>query len=130
MILGMFNYIAKFLPHLSSMLKSASYLLRSDVHWSWGPQQQAAFQEAKQLVSRASKLTYFDPNKPTTVSVEASSYGLGAVLLQQHGKDMKPVACCSRTLTPSRDTHKRKGMSGRSMGMRKILTVRHRPTNL
>ena len=44
-------------------------------------------------------LVFYDVTKPTTVSADPSSYGLGGVLLQQHGQNWKTVAFCSRTLT-------------------------------
>ena len=45
-------------------------------------------------------LALFDPQYDTTLSADASSYGLGAVLLQrQPGGQLKPVAYISRSMT-------------------------------
>lgn len=38
-------------------------------------------------------------HKKTVISVDASSYGVGGVLFQLHGKDWRPVMFCSRRLT-------------------------------
>ena len=100
---GLFNYVSKFVPHLSSIMKPMTDLLKSDTTWVWGPPQEEAVAKAKDLlhVCSAPALSYYNPKLPTTVSADASSFGLGVVLLQQHDGDWKPVAFCSRTLTPT-----------------------------
>ena len=67
--------------------------------WFWGPEQEAAFAKVKDLISTAPVLAYFDPTKITVVSADASSYGLGGVLLQYHGKELLPVVFALRTLS-------------------------------
>ena len=42
---------------------------------------------------------HYNPDKPTRVSVDASSYGLGGVLLQKQENDWKPVFYASRSPT-------------------------------
>ncbi len=53
----------------------------------------------KQELSQPTVLTLYDPKAETKVSADASAFGLGAVLLQQHGEEWKPVAYASRAMT-------------------------------
>ena len=50
-------------------------------------------------MSKPTTLALYDCNAPTKISADASSYGLGAVLLQEADKHWRPVAYASRSMT-------------------------------
>ena len=64
-----------------------------------GTIQQEVFANVKQMVAGSMVLAFYDPKTPTVVCADASSYGIGRVLMQDHGDQLRPAAFCSRTLT-------------------------------
>ena len=78
-----------------------SELLKKGSDWNWSHQQQEAFDKVKAMITTAPVLAFCDVNKPTVVSADASSYGLGSVLVQKHGDQLGPVAFACHTLTDS-----------------------------
>ena len=90
--IGMVNYLHKFIPHLADINKPLRELLEKSVQWHWMERQQKAYEELINSITQAPVLKYFDVSADVTVSVDASSEGLGACLLQ----GMQPVAYASR----------------------------------
>lgn len=99
--LGMANQLGKFTSNLSDLTKPLRDLLSHKSSWHWGPAQAKAFTEVKRELSNPNAvLAYYDANRETIVSADASSFGLGAVLLQkQTDTHWRPVAFHSRALT-------------------------------
>ena len=95
--LGFIQYLAKFTPNMASESAPLRELLEKQVAWHWNQEQETSFQKLKQMVSSTPVLGYYDPSKPVTLSVDASSKGLGAVLFQ----DEKLLVYASRALSPA-----------------------------
>lgn len=100
--LGLVNYYGKFLSNLSSTLAPLHRLLQKKTPWTWGPEQQKAFQEAKSQLTSPCLLVHFDPDRELLLACDASPYGVGAVLSHRmvDGSE-KPIAFASRSLAPA-----------------------------
>jgi hypothetical protein len=98
--LGMITYLAKFIPNLSTETETLRQLLHKDQPWVWGAKQSESFNRLKSLISSDNVVAHFDPNLKTVLIVDAGPIGLGAILAQEHTRDIiRPVAFASRTLT-------------------------------
>ncbi|GBN19926.1 Retrovirus-related Pol polyprotein from transposon 17.6 [Araneus ventricosus] len=98
----MANYLARFVPNYSDILFPLTSMLSNKLTFVWEAPQEAAFQKLKKILSSDPVLMIFDPKKETTVTTDASSYGLGATICQKQADGRRSViAYASRTLTPT-----------------------------
>lgn len=93
--LGMITYLSNFIPRLSERAAPLRELLKKESAWVWTEQQQRSFEDLRDALTKAPVLAYYTPEKPITLSVDASQYGVGAVITQEG----KPLAYSSRSLT-------------------------------
>ena len=94
-LLGSVNYLAKFVPNISTIIEPIRQLLKNDVEFEWSTAQKESFVKIKAILSSEAVLKFFDPTQPITVSCDASKSGLGAALLQNN----KPISFASRSMT-------------------------------
>ena len=120
-LMGMVNQLSKFSPNIAQIARPLCELLSTKLSWIWGPAQEEAFLSLKTELSRPTVLSFYDPNAETHVSADASSYGLGAVLLQMSDTVWKCLTYIDRNRATLRTN--RKGSPGNCMGMRKVLWI-------
>ena len=82
-LLGMSNYVSRFIPGYEDLVAPMLKLIKKNAVFEWGEAQQKALDELKVRLTTDNVLSYFDPNKATTIFVDASPRALGAVLTQE-----------------------------------------------
>ena len=111
----MLQYYHRHLPHLASTLEPLHRLLRKDQEWVWGEQQCRAFREAKEKLASSELLVHYDPLKPMILAVDASPYGVGAVLSHVSEGEERPIAYASRTLNVAERNYSQTEREGLAM---------------
>ncbi|XP_063634881.1 uncharacterized protein K02A2.6-like [Cydia splendana] len=103
--LGLVNYVNKWLPNLATRTEPLKELLRkklgkkADIKPYWTSEQDRAFTELKEALSKIQSLGYYDINDKTQVIADASPVGLGAILIQTDSNGPRIIAYGNRTLT-------------------------------
>ena len=59
----------------------------------------------KKELCKPALFAHYNPNAPTKISADASSYGLGAVLLQENDDSWRPVAYASHSMTKTEERY-------------------------
>ena len=75
-------------------------LTKKATPWKWEDEEQATFEQLKNVLSSDQVLVHFDPNKTLVLACDASNVGIGAVLVHRYpdGSE-RPIANMSKTLT-------------------------------
>ncbi|UYV72894.1 K02A2.6-like [Cordylochernes scorpioides] len=99
--LGFATYLCKFMPNISMISEPLRKLTMKNSTWSWSKNHQAAFEQIKDLASKAPILRYFDADKSIAIQCDASKHGLGATLLQES----QPIIFASRSLSKTEQNY-------------------------
>lgn len=93
--LGMVNYVSKFIEMANSLTAPLREMTKKNGTFAWTEERVRAYENLKKTLISSPTLQYYDPNKECKLSVDESSTGVGAVLLQNN----LPVAYASRAFT-------------------------------
>ena len=97
--LGLVTFYSKFFPNLATVARTLYNLTRSNTRFSWTKQCQDSFQKIKCEIVSDRILVHYDPDLPVILAVDASPFGLGAVLSHIVDDKELPIAFASRTLS-------------------------------
>jgi len=95
--LGLANYFRRFMKGYSAIVQPLTQLTKKDVPFTWSAKCQEAFELVKSTLTSAPVLAMADPDEPYEVISDASTFALGAVLMQKG----RPIAFESRKLIPA-----------------------------
>ncbi len=102
----MVSHLPKFTPDLAEETKPLRDLLFTKTHWHWDTPQKEAFTLVKKPLTQNPILALFDPIGKTLLSADATSYGLGAVLMQkQRDSTICHIAYASRSMTSTQQRY-------------------------
>lgn len=70
--LGLANYCARFIRNFASLTAPLRDLTKKGVKYEWTGTQQTAFEQVKDTIMANCLMAYYDPNKKTALTVDAS----------------------------------------------------------
>ena len=95
--LGMSSFFRRFVKDCATLADPLIQLTKLDSPFVWGVKQQFAFNELKRRLCDEPIMDHFDPKLPIEIHTDASSVGLGAVLIQRKDGNEKIIAYASKT---------------------------------
>lgn len=93
------SWFRRFIKDFSEIAQPLTKLTKKSAAWEWTEAQQTAYDTLKHRLTSAPVLKQADETKPYVIKSDASSYAIGAVLIQGEGDQEHPVEYASRLLT-------------------------------
>ncbi|CAI7799843.1 unnamed protein product [Closterium sp. NIES-54] len=96
--LGFTNYYNRFVPQYAKIAAPLTDLLKKDMPFKWDTPHQQAMEQLQKALTTTPVLILPNPEKDYVVEADASDQAVGAVLVQDHGNGLQPIAYLSKKL--------------------------------
>ena len=104
--LGLAGYYRSFVRDFAKKASPMFQLLKKDVPFQWGAEEDQAFHKFKEDLTNSPCLAYPDFSKRFILCTDASIQGLGAVLMQEDNRGkLQPIAYASRQLKAAENNY-------------------------
>jgi transposase InsO family protein len=94
----MAEYYRNHILNFSTLAQPLFDLTKKNAKFVWGNEEQNSFTKIKQLLASSPLLKFPESELTFIIQVDASNYGIGAVLMQDSGQGEQPVAFMSQKL--------------------------------
>lgn len=91
--IGLTGYFRKFIPNYATIARPLTNLLKDNIPFIFGAEEEKAFNELKMTLSKEPILKLYKAGSETELHTDASRIGLGAILFQKDAEDqlMHPI---------------------------------------
>ncbi|CAI7857084.1 unnamed protein product [Closterium sp. NIES-53] len=96
--IGFANYYNRFVPSYTKIAAPLTSLLKKNTPYQWEAKHQEAVEQLKTALTSAPVLILPNPEKDYVIEADASDQAVGAVLMQDQGKGLQPIAYLSKKL--------------------------------
>ncbi|UYV63284.1 hypothetical protein LAZ67_2003650 [Cordylochernes scorpioides] len=96
--IGLCSYYRRFVRNFANKAKPLHELLKNNTRFVWSKEQDESFQIFKAALTTDPLLGHYIEEAETHLHTDASGHGIGAILIQIHEGEEKPIAYASRTL--------------------------------
>ena len=97
--LGLVNFLSRFVPKLSIVLKPLYFLLRKDTVFTWDKLANDSFDKCKDLFAKSTLLSPFSVKDRLVIYIDAAKVGIAAILGKTENNIFKPIFFASRCTT-------------------------------
>ncbi|GJP75868.1 hypothetical protein CLOP_g6269 [Closterium sp. NIES-67] len=90
---------------MAGVTSPLTYLLKKGKFYEWGGRAAGCVEQLKNFLTTPPVLRIADPHRPFEVITDASDLAMGAVLLQDFGEGLQPIAYESQKLNPAEQNY-------------------------
>ncbi len=96
---GMIGWLRKFVPALNDHFNDFRHLLKAHTAWTWTSAETKTFTKIKEAIRTIQPLMAIKPGEQIILAADASSFGLGAALMQMNAqREERPIFFASRLM--------------------------------